>query len=807
MRRNLLDELINPFAPGQVDDHGGGAMTIHNFAHSNAQLLQEGSRYLRTSEQAYDESKHHSKAQYVSDHLTPALEDLKERINGGEWDYKGDDQDETAKREEDKRKVLSLLDKLIQDYTQSPGDAASEELVMFHHILAHEESGERMGSPFVILYENLLENYDAYDGDAVSCKPGIQERIRRDAGVKSITLQRTERDVTEPGYDAMKSYHLSYLNRFCQADGNASVLLKNLVAYHIAKRFNDIDNPHDESVESAYDNISQSVKESLVAYAKGMGLPKICGMFDVATAQQLRSSIIESLVGYGGFFCDRAEEIDDGTYDAKSDVDLAKKELIHSLQVECVRYSLKRNLPDVRSWYEVADSGELQAQVLGNEAYIAIVLEQANQRLSATRHALGYECRDIGKELVISEIKDRFSEQGFGPIGLRDIDHDACKRYMNAALAGNDHTYILSCYDSRHLSDEAYEPLKAQFLAGEDINSFSNELISVMIVKSLAKRDGAIDIFVRTFELDVITFVSKYIAKAPTSVINEFLDQVFRSEETINQFLVATDRDNRNALMLAARKGQTEVVQAILARVPEEVLTQVDSYGRNALMLAVRGAQTEVVQAILARVPEEVLMQVDRDNRNALMLAVEKRQTEVVQAILAREDLPKKVFMQVDYHRRNALIWAIMWGHTEVAKAILARDDLPEQVYTQVDCDDRNALMLAVIEGQTEVALAIFARGDLPEQVFTQVDYRGRNALMLAADVGCTEVALAILAREGLPREVFMQVDKNGYNALKLATKNHHQDIERLIEQAVSNREGTHRTGHEDRNAGIGPRV
>ena len=311
MRRitNHLEELINPTATAAVDDYGAGAMAIHNFAHSNPELIERGKAYLQEqSGMAYDERKHGTKAEYVENHLIRVLSNLQDRIKNGEWDYVGKDDTAREKRNNEKDRVISYLERLKEEYSSSPKDAAVEEFVMFHKILEKEEHIEKEGSPFIILFENIIENLVA-NGEVASCKPGIMERIIRDAAAKEKSEKETVR-VVETGFNAMQAYHLEYLNRFCMGDGRPAKLLRDIATYHIANRLVNQDNPEGETIDAAYKRIKGDVKTSLARYTKAMGMPEVCSQFDYVTAKKLDSKIPTTLSDAGGFYEGRQSEID-----------------------------------------------------------------------------------------------------------------------------------------------------------------------------------------------------------------------------------------------------------------------------------------------------------------------------------------------------------------------------------------------------------------------------------------------------------------------------------------------------------------
>jgi ankyrin repeat protein len=122
-----------------------------------------------------------------------------------------------------------------------------------------------------------------------------------------------------------------------------------------------------------------------------------------------------------------------------------------------------------------------------------------------------------------------------------------------------------------------------------------------------------------------------------------------------------------SALILAARKGHTKIVQALLAFPGIDVIAR-DNSGRSALDLAASEGNTEIVQALLA-VPGIDVNARDNDGWSALIEAASGGNTESVQALLA---VPGIDVNARDNGGNSALVLAALLGHTKTVLALLA---------------------------------------------------------------------------------------------------------------------------------------
>jgi len=180
---NLLAALINDgISTFNLREHtyGGDAMAIHNFSNENPDKMQQGRAFLNKSDKSYakiygndERDEEIKKEDYLQKYLKPVFDDLLERIDNGEWDYTGETIDDLTvkeankrKREDQKTQVKYLISVLKEgDIAYGKNDSGVEEIVQFHDLLVKEAEREEQeekelnsGSPFVILFENLLES-------------------------------------------------------------------------------------------------------------------------------------------------------------------------------------------------------------------------------------------------------------------------------------------------------------------------------------------------------------------------------------------------------------------------------------------------------------------------------------------------------------------------------------------------------------------------------------------------------------------------------------------------------------------------
>lgn len=176
------------------------------------------------------------------------------------------------------------------------------------------------------------------------------------------------------------------------------------------------------------------------------------------------------------------------------------------------------------------------------------------------------------------------------------------------------------------------------------------------------------------------------------------------------------------ALMIAAQKGQTEIVKELL-KAPGIDVNIRNNNGETALMLATHSHNAEIINALL-KMPNIEVNLVDNNGYTALVSAIETRLPRVLEPILRARNTQVNSY---DNNGDTGLIRAIKYiCGEEIIQCILAS---PNVNVNLVDNSGYTALMWAIIKGQTENIRAILDNPDVDLQCTTN---KGQTALTLA---------------------------------------------------------------------------
>ncbi len=210
------------------------------------------------------------------------------------------------------------------------------------------------------------------------------------------------------------------------------------------------------------------------------------------------------------------------------------------------------------------------------------------------------------------------------------------------------------------------------------------------------------------------------------------------------------NKNDETALMIAARRGEIEAVQALLAADADKDAREKD--GSTALIIAIRWGETEAVQALLAAGADQNAC--EEGDYTPLMIAAGIGKVDIMQALLAA-GADQNAFVNRDYKidmmpaglSQEELLQALMasylahraWGDPidvmkeNVANAIRALLANKEASSNKCGC---TALMLAVWNFRTELVQLLLAAGADKDACAKD----GYTALMIAKRLSHSEI-------------------------------------------------------------------
>jgi hypothetical protein len=213
-------------------------------------------------------------------------------------------------------------------------------------------------------------------------------------------------------------------------------------------------------------------------------------------------------------------------------------------------------------------------------------------------------------------------------------------------------------------------------------------VLSVYLLFFLSK--GFVQKIIAVIASVFILFLIGFVAGIPHKSEVAETDYVKDSGQQDTDFN-AKDKNGVTALMKAALRGHTDIVQALLAQGADVNAT--DVLGFTILMTAAKRGHTDTVQALLAHGADVNAKAFN--GYTAVMPTAGQGYTETVKALLAAgADVNAK-----DNKGGTALMWTAGRGHTETVKALLAAGaDVNAK-----DNDGSTALMVAKVSGHKDI--------------------------------------------------------------------------------------------------------
>ncbi|KAG8096496.1 hypothetical protein GUJ93_ZPchr0013g34470 [Zizania palustris] len=198
-------------------------------------------------------------------------------------------------------------------------------------------------------------------------------------------------------------------------------------------------------------------------------------------------------------------------------------------------------------------------------------------------------------------------------------------------------------------------------------------------------------------------------------------------------------RSGYDALHIAAKQGDVEVVKELLQALPELLMT-VDASNTTALNTAATQGHMEVVRLLLEA--DGSLVLIARSNgKTALHSAARNGHVEVVRALVEAEP---SIAVRVDKKGQTALHMAAKGTRLDLVDALLAAEP---SLLNLADTKGNTALHIAARKARNPIIKRLL---ELPDTDLKAINRSRETALDTAEKMGNTEAA-AVLAEHGVP--------------------------------------------------------
>jgi ankyrin repeat protein len=229
------------------------------------------------------------------------------------------------------------------------------------------------------------------------------------------------------------------------------------------------------------------------------------------------------------------------------------------------------------------------------------------------------------------------------------------------------------------------------------------------------------------------TYLHKAVAAGNSNMVNALLSKL--PIAVIN----AKDSENETALHIAVRKGDAELARALLAKEGIDV-NATDRHGQMVLHYAVTNGHTEIVEALLEKMSPEAINSA-RYGETALHWAAANGRTAIVSALLKKMSL--EAINLANEFGETALYFAALKGHTEIVNALLEQMSL--EAINHVNGSGETALHGPAKNGDKTIVNALLAK--MSSKAINLANKSGETALSIAIEREFTEIAIALLEK------------------------------------------------------------
>ncbi|KAJ3669165.1 hypothetical protein LUZ60_011115 [Juncus effusus] len=263
------------------------------------------------------------------------------------------------------------------------------------------------------------------------------------------------------------------------------------------------------------------------------------------------------------------------------------------------------------------------------------------------------------------------------------------------------------------------------------------------------------------------------------SLVVSVSSKTMNRRRSMNKYVrQVTGRHNDTELHMAARKGDTSSVRAILegiqveddvAEIRASVASETNEVGDTPLIVAAEKGHDDVVLELVKYLDREGLRVKNRCGYDALHVAVREGHQDTVQELLKHDATLSKTFGPSNV---TPLITASIRGHLEIVNLLLKHDSALFDISKD---NGKNALHFAARQGHVEVVKALL---DKDPQLARRTDKKGQTALHMAVKGTSCEV-LKVLVE--VDPAIVMLPDKNGSTALHVATRKKRAEIVNVL--------------------------
>lgn len=318
-------------------------------------------------------------------------------------------------------------------------------------------------------------------------------------------------------------------------------------------------------------------------------------------------------------------------------------------------------------------------------------------------------------------------------------------------LTSDDHgvgLYFDEKSDKWHYFDINYLSGKTEYYFAVDSTELAN-----LVFKSFADENNEHTVFSMLYlscepELSLIHLLQETTLqclsnKSNSRGLSAFWVATFSRDVASVKYLLSCDpkpnleeksKNGWTPLMLAATRGNAEMLNLLLAADPRPNLEEKNNSGSTALLLAAINGHAHIVKILLSADPKPNLEATVLNGCTALWLAADKGHAHVVEELL--KSTPKPMINAQTSVGCTALMTAVSHSHLDVVNILLnanPKPDLEAQLKT-----GNTVLMVAALSGHVKIVEALLKADPKPNVLKT--NHKGETALDLAEQFKHTQI-------------------------------------------------------------------
>jgi ankyrin repeat protein len=229
------------------------------------------------------------------------------------------------------------------------------------------------------------------------------------------------------------------------------------------------------------------------------------------------------------------------------------------------------------------------------------------------------------------------------------------------------------------------------------------------------------------------------------------------------------DEDNDSALFLACREKKMEdVVMALLPYMKKRTINNLYVNGKCSFVIACQNQMNNVVELMVDKLYDYVLTKVDSDGNIPLLSACQTKSFLTVEKIIERVDYDSKMINHINNKKETILLWACTFGPQSENICLNIFNKIKYENINQISTNNESALFAACKYNLPNLAYELILKST--NDIVNKISNDGYTCLIYACMNKMYKIAKMLVLKTD--PDIICYQNESGMNALLYACEN-----------------------------------